>query len=147
MITRRKQEFINYYILNPNATESAKRAGYSVKTAYSQGQRLLKTVDVKREVERLLTEKRKKYELSRDEYARETLRKHEIASNEAGRCRYWETYGRVKGYVDSQQVTQITVFKDVAQKVQDIAKRRGITKATTDKLLQPVKQHTDTDTE
>lgn len=42
----RTQEFIRLYPLLLNATEAAKQAGFSVKTAYSQGQRLLKDVDV-----------------------------------------------------------------------------------------------------
>ena len=41
-----QQAFANYYIETANATESAKRAGYSEKTAYSQGQRLLKNDEV-----------------------------------------------------------------------------------------------------
>lgn len=41
-----QKAFADYYIETANATESAKRAGYSEKTAYSQGQRLLKNVEV-----------------------------------------------------------------------------------------------------
>lgn len=39
-----------------NATRTAIRVGYSKKTAYSQGQHLLKTVEVKTEIDRLLEE-------------------------------------------------------------------------------------------
>ena len=42
-----QQAFADYYLETSNATESAKKAGYSEKTAYSQGQRLLKNVEVK----------------------------------------------------------------------------------------------------
>lgn len=41
-----QKAFADYYIETANATESAKRAGYSEKTAYSQGQRLLKNVEL-----------------------------------------------------------------------------------------------------
>ena len=41
-----QKAFADYYIETANATESAKRAGYSEKTAYSQGQRLLKNVEI-----------------------------------------------------------------------------------------------------
>jgi phage terminase small subunit len=44
----RQQRFAIEYLSSGNATEAAKRAGYSEKTAYSQGQRLLKNVEVKR---------------------------------------------------------------------------------------------------
>jgi phage terminase small subunit len=41
-----QKAFADYYIETANATESAKRAGYSEKTARSQGQRLLTNVDI-----------------------------------------------------------------------------------------------------
>lgn len=44
---KRQQRFCDEYIISLNATESAKLAGYSEKTAYSIGQRLLKNVEVK----------------------------------------------------------------------------------------------------
>ena len=42
----RNQIFVSEYIKSGNATESAKQSGYSEKTAYSQGQRLLKNVEI-----------------------------------------------------------------------------------------------------
>jgi hypothetical protein len=39
---------VTEYLATGNATEAAKRAGYSQRTAYSQGQRLLKNVEVKK---------------------------------------------------------------------------------------------------
>ena len=44
-ITPKQKKFADFYIECGNATESAKRAGYSEKTAYSIGQRLLKNVE------------------------------------------------------------------------------------------------------
>jgi phage terminase small subunit len=47
----RRSVFIAAYIANgQNATQAAISAGYSPKTAYSQGQRLLKVVDVSRQL-------------------------------------------------------------------------------------------------
>lgn len=45
-MTPKQQRFIEEYLVDLNATEAAKRAGYSEKTAYSQGQRLLKNAEV-----------------------------------------------------------------------------------------------------
>ena len=42
----KQQRFAEEYVVDHNATQAAKRAGYSPKTAYSQGQRLLKHVEV-----------------------------------------------------------------------------------------------------
>ena len=46
-MTHRQELFIQEYIKTGNATHSAITAGYSKKTAYSIGQRLLKNVDIK----------------------------------------------------------------------------------------------------
>lgn len=42
----RKRRFVDEYLVDLNATEAAKRSGYSAKTAYSIGQRLLKDVEI-----------------------------------------------------------------------------------------------------
>ena len=43
----KQKRFADEYLICSNATEAAKKAGYSEKTAYSIGQRLLKKVEVK----------------------------------------------------------------------------------------------------
>ena len=43
--------FVQEYLVDLNATKAAVRAGYSEKTAYSQGQRLLKKVEVQEAIE------------------------------------------------------------------------------------------------
>ncbi len=47
-LTHKQQLFVREYCLDQNATQAAKRAGYSNKSAYSQGQRLLKNVEIKK---------------------------------------------------------------------------------------------------
>lgn len=56
MLTRKKQLFVESYLANPNATEAAKKAGYSEKTAYSSGQRLLKDVEVRELVDKRISD-------------------------------------------------------------------------------------------
>lgn len=55
-MTSRMKRFCLEYVNTGNATESAKKAGYAEKTAYSQGQRLLKNVEVQKELQRLSDE-------------------------------------------------------------------------------------------
>lgn len=55
----RRHKFACFYAESGNATESAKRAGYSEKSAYSCGQRLLSYADVREEINRLQDEARK----------------------------------------------------------------------------------------
>lgn len=46
-MTEKKKRFAEEYLIDSNATQAAIRAGYSERTAYSIGQRLLKDVEVK----------------------------------------------------------------------------------------------------
>jgi hypothetical protein len=55
-MTSKMKKFCLEYASNGNATESAKKAGYAEKTAYSQGQRLLKNAEIKMELQRLADE-------------------------------------------------------------------------------------------
>jgi len=45
-VNDRQRRFVEEYLVDLNATQAAIRAGYSVKTAYSQGERLLRNVEV-----------------------------------------------------------------------------------------------------
>lgn len=52
VIGKQHARFIEEYLKDGNATQAATRAGYSVKTARSQGQRLLTRADINREIEK-----------------------------------------------------------------------------------------------
>lgn len=47
LLNIQQQKFITAYLLCGNATEAALKAGYSKKTAYSQGHRLLKKAEIR----------------------------------------------------------------------------------------------------
>lgn len=49
----RQQLFIDEYLVDLNATQAAIRAGYSSRTAYSQGSRLMKDVEIHARIEEL----------------------------------------------------------------------------------------------
>lgn len=54
-----KQEmFALEYVIDLNATQAAIRAGYSEKTAYSTGQRLLKNVEIQEHIKKSLEERK-----------------------------------------------------------------------------------------
>lgn len=50
-LTPRQAAFIREYLIDLNATQAAIRAGYSPKTARSQGQRLLTNADIQQALE------------------------------------------------------------------------------------------------
>lgn len=66
-LTSKQAKFIDEYMIDLNATQAAIRAGYSKKTAYSQGQRLLKNVDVKKNLDKRKEKVAKKSGVTRDE--------------------------------------------------------------------------------
>ena len=52
-MNQKQKAFATEYVIDYNATQAAIRAGYSKKTAYSMGQRLLKNVEVKKMIREL----------------------------------------------------------------------------------------------
>jgi phage terminase small subunit len=77
-LSAKQQLFIDHYLISYNATEAALRAGYSEKTAYSQGARLLKNVEISTAIDERLSESamradevlRRLAEQARSEHAR-----------------------------------------------------------------------------
>lgn len=68
MVLNDKQKlFYKEYLIDSNATQAAIRAGYSKKTAYSQGQRLLKHVEGQKYLQELMAEKESKLIADQDE--------------------------------------------------------------------------------
>ena len=58
-LTPKQEKFCELYASLGNATEAAKQAGYSEKTAYSQGQRMLKNVEIRSRIEEISTKQQK----------------------------------------------------------------------------------------
>ena len=66
-LNAKQKQFYKEYVVDASATQSAIRAGYSKKTAYSQGQRLLKHVEGKKYLAELMAEKESKLIADQDE--------------------------------------------------------------------------------
>lgn len=65
-LNEKAEVFCHEYLVDYNATKAAERAGYSVKTAGSQGNRLLKNVEVLSRVRELQAEKTKRLVITQD---------------------------------------------------------------------------------
>ena len=65
-MNQRQQLFVNEYLVDLNCTQAAIRAGYSSRTAYSQGQRLLKNAEVSQAIDTAMTERRNKLIATRE---------------------------------------------------------------------------------
>ena len=66
-LTQKQKIFIKEYVIDFNATRSAKEAGYSVKTAKQQGSNLLSNVYVQQALTIEINKRNKRTELTQDE--------------------------------------------------------------------------------
>ena len=73
-LTEKQQRFVEEYLVDLNATEAAKRAGYSEKTAYSIGFENLRKPEIQEEIQAMREEQAKRTGVTADrviqEYAR-----------------------------------------------------------------------------
>lgn len=70
-LTQKQKRFVDEYLVDLNATQAAIRAGYSEKTAYSIGQRILKNVEIQAAIERSQKEREKRTEITQDRVLQE----------------------------------------------------------------------------
>lgn len=65
-LTDKQATFVREYLIDMNATQAAIRAGFSEKTAYSQGQRLLKNVEVAAAIQSAMDKRAARTEITQD---------------------------------------------------------------------------------
>ena len=65
-LTAKQKAFVAEYLIDLNATAAATRAGYAEKTAYSQGQRLLKNVEIQTAIQEALQAREKRTLITQD---------------------------------------------------------------------------------
>ena len=70
-MTPKQSRFIDEYLIDLNATQAAIRAGYSAKTAYSAGERLLRNVEVQSALTERMKDREKRTEITQDMVLRE----------------------------------------------------------------------------
>ena len=73
-LTQRAQAFVREYLIDLNATQAAIRAGYSEKTAHSQGPRMLENVGVKNAIAEAMKKRASAVELSAERVLLEASR-------------------------------------------------------------------------
>lgn len=70
-LTEKQARFVAEYLVDLNATQAAIRAGYSEKTAYSIGQRLLKNVEIQSATQKAMSERQHRTEITQDRVLKE----------------------------------------------------------------------------
>lgn len=92
-LSPKQQCFVDEYLVDLNATQTAIRAGYSEKTAYSQGQRLLKNVEVQAAITKAQQERSERTKIDADAVLERWSQlamadPNELTSLIVGSCRY-----------------------------------------------------------
>jgi len=73
-LTARQERFVQEYLIDLNATQSAIRAGYSPNTANEQGSRLLTYVSVRSAIEEAKKKRQERVEITQDRVLQELAR-------------------------------------------------------------------------
>lgn len=73
-LTDKQIRFVQEYLIDLNATQAAIRAGYSERTAYSQGHRLLKNDSIQAQVRQAQDERARRTEITADKVLEEFAR-------------------------------------------------------------------------
>lgn len=79
MLNERQKKFVREFVKTNNATQAAKSAGYSEKTAYSIGQENLKKPEIKEAIEKEQKKNAEKYEYTIENCIREFEKLKKIA--------------------------------------------------------------------
>jgi phage terminase small subunit len=116
-ITPKEERFCYEYVLHLNATKAAINAGYSKKTAYAAGSRLLRNVEVQNRIKHLQGNLSETAEIS----ALRVLKEHEkIAFSNAGQLRDgWITLKEFETLTEEQKACIQEVSSRQTKKVSD----------------------------
>lgn len=123
-MNHKRKIFISQYLLSGNATESAIKAGYSKKTAYSQGQRMLKNVEVMEEIKGSQERIQKEAEISLSEIVREVKDLAFNGNSESLRLKALDMLMKhLGGYTDNLKILSSLEESDLEEIAKRIIKR------------------------
>jgi hypothetical protein len=81
-VTPKQKRFVDEYLLDPNATQAAIRAGYSPKTARAIGSRLLTDVDIAATIEKAQAKRSERVEITADQILKDLYLNSQLARDE-----------------------------------------------------------------
>lgn len=117
-LNEKQYRFVQEYIVDYNATQAAIRAGYSPKTAYSNGQRLLKHAEVQAAIKEIQDKATDKAIVDRNMVLAGLLKEAEFkgqGASHAARVSAWEKIGKTMGmFVDKvENNTTLLIEKEL----------------------------------
>ena len=112
IMMQRKAEFVSHYMISKNATESARRCGYSEKSAYNQGYRLMRDDDVQKMLSMEQSELKERHLKEHDDII-ERLKEEalgDVAGHTGGsRLKALELLMKYYGMIDEKQKIEVNM--------------------------------------
>lgn len=110
-LTPQQARFVEEYLVDLNATQAAIRAGYSARTAYSQGQRLLKHVEVAKAIKAAMDARSERVSVTADDVLRElwsiaTADANDLIEYRRGCCRHCWGEGHRYQFTEGEMQTR-----------------------------------------
>lgn len=110
-LSSKRQRFVSEYLIDGNATRAAKAAGYSEKTAHSQGPRLLEKVDIQQALEKAKQKQQARLEYGADDVIKGFIEKA-YSDDEGIQIKALENLGKHFGIYkkDNEQANRIVTL-------------------------------------
>lgn len=137
-LNARQRQFAEFYVVNPNATQAAKRAGYSERTAYSIGQENLKKPEIAALIEVMRAERSERTRIEADRVLREVAR---LAFTDMASFVEWDEKGvRIKPSADLS-VDDTAAITEIGEQGRGTGKRLKIKLGHKDSALRMLMEH------
>lgn len=130
MLTLRKRLFIENYKTCKSATEAAKLAGYSPKSAHAQGCTLLKDVDIAKalkawEEEELARPREIRNRITQEVYESTAWDRQEKLSDKPElQHKYFELYGKTRGFFQTESNVNVNVLSVLSDELKALSLAR-----------------------
>jgi phage terminase small subunit len=110
-LTPKQAQFVREYLIDLNATQAAIRTGYSAKTAYSQGQRLLRDVEIAKALAEAQAARSERTEITADMVLQELwaigrANPNELIEYRRACCRHCWGEGHRHQYTEGEMATR-----------------------------------------
>ena len=133
-MTDKQRKFCDEYLIDCNGTQAAIRAGYSKKTAYSQGERLLKNVEVKNYIQEQLN----KISSEKTADAKEVIEYLTSVLRGESQAEIVVIEGTGDGWSDARKMKKAPDEKERLRAAELLGKRYGLFKESVSMEVEPV---------
>lgn len=119
IVTRKQEAFIDWYVKLRNATEAARRAGYTAKNTNRVASRLLSNVGLKTEIDRRFKVIQEEMSLTEDNIISSLWKEARNASKTSDRINALTQLAKIKGLMKDTATQNVAVFTGLEQQLKN----------------------------